>query len=53
MKTRCVRAQMCPCVRLISAAAAASDLNLSLLRVTVKHWEHLVLSSTHKILSHP
>lgn len=52
MKTLCVRVHMCACVRLASAAAA-SDLNLSLLRVTVKHWEHLVLSSTHKILSHP
>lgn len=52
MKTPCVCVHMCSCVRLIFAAAA-SDLNLSLLRVTVKHWEHLVLSSTHKILSHP
>lgn len=46
-------AHLCTYVRLFSAAAAALDLNLSLLRVTVKHWEHLVLSSTHKILSHP
>lgn len=51
MKTLCVCAQLCACLYLIFAAA--SDLNLSLLRVTVKHWKHLVLSSTHKILSNP